>query len=277
VVPIFTYRDERKLFAVIGTVIVAALIALVQLDALRNGKPSAISLGVDSAALFLQSAVTTVVSVAGEAGETVADIPRLYGENKRLIERNRTLTAQNARLREALSLLPDALALERAAAPEPTAIKATTIGYDPESQSRVVTIDRGTRAGIRREDGVVGADGIVGRVIEAEPLTSKVLLIIDGSSKVPAVVQRGRWWGIAAGTSSRVQLQYVSQDARLRVGDVVVTGEGRSFRAGLVVGRISQVYHAEGALYQTALVEPAVAFGRLGRVLVVPRSVPSPK
>jgi len=277
VVSIFTYRDERKLFAVIGTVIVAALIALIQLDALRSGKPSAISVGVDSAALFLQSAVTTAIGVAGDAGETLADIPRLYVENQRLIERNRTLTAQNARLREALSRLPDALALQRAAVREPTAITATTIGYDPESQSRVVTIDRGTRAGIRREDGVIGADGIVGRVIEADPFTSKVLLIVDGSSKVPAVVQRGRWWGIATGTSSRIQLQYVSQDARLRVGDVVVTGEGRSFRAGLIIGRIREIYHTEGALYQTALVEPAVTFGRLGRVLVVPRSVPPPK
>jgi len=271
VVSIFTYRDERKLFAVIGTVIVAALIALVQLDAVKSGRPSAISVGVNSGALFLQSAVATIVGAAGGAAGAIAGAPRLAADNRRLNAENRALSAENDRLREALSVLPDALAIEQAAAREPSGIAATTIGYDPENQTRVITIDRGARAGIKLEDGVIDADGVVGRVIEAEPFSSKVLLVTDASSKVPAIVQRGRWWGIATGTSSRIQLQYVSQDAALRPGDVVVTGEGRSFHAGLVIGRISEVYHPEGALYQSALVEPAVGFGRLGRVLVVPR------
>ena len=52
---------------------------------------------------------------------------------------------------------------------------------------------------------------------------------------------------------------------------MVVTGAGRSFRAGLVIGRISAIDHPEGALYQTALVEPAVAFGRIAHVVVVHR------
>ena len=33
--------------------------------------------------------------------------------------------------------------------------------------------------------------------------------------------------------STQIALEYVSQDAKLRIGDVVVTGEGRSFHAGL--------------------------------------------
>jgi rod shape-determining protein MreC len=271
VVPIFTYRDERKLFAVIGTVIVAALIALVQIDAVRSGKPSAISVTVNSTILFLQSAVANIGGAVGGVAGAVADAPRLSADNQRLRAENRTLAAQNAQLREAVSVVPDSLAIEQATAREPSGIVASTIGYDPENQTRVITIDHGARAGIKREDGVIDADGVVGRVIEAEPFSSKVLLVTDASSKVPAIVQRGRWWGIATGTSSRIQLQYVSQDAALKIGDVVVTGEGRSFHAGLVIGRISQVYHPEGALYQSALVEPAVGFGRLGRVLVVPR------
>jgi rod shape-determining protein MreC len=250
---------------------VAALIALVQIDAVKSGKPSAISVTVSSGVLFLQSAVASAVAFVGGAAGAIADAPRLAGDNKRLRAENHALAAENQQLREAVSVLPDAVAIEAAAAREPAGIAATTIGYDPENQTRLVTLDRGSHDGIKREDGVIDADGVVGRVIEVEPFSSKVLLVTDASSKVPAIVQRGRWWGIATGTSSRIQLQYVSQDAGLKVGDVVVTGEGRSFRAGLVIGRVSEVYHPEGALYQSALVEPAVGFGRLGRVLVVPR------
>ena len=93
----------------------------------------------------------------------------------------------------------------------------------------------------------------------------------DATSKLPAVVQRGRWWAIAVGTSTRVKLQYVSQDAKLKVGDRVVTGEGRSFHAGVLIGRIKQVEPAAaGALDQTAVVQPAADLSALSRVLVLP-------
>ena len=270
-VPIFTYRDERKLFAVIGTVIVAASIALVQLEAAKAGKPSPITVGVTSAAVMLQTVVSFVVDGVRNVVGTVASVPRLYVDRERLTQDNRNLRLENQRLREALSEFPEIEAIQRAAAREPGGVVADVVGYDPENQSRLVTLDKGSRAGVTRDAGVVTEDGVVGRVIEVDPFESKVLLVTDAASKVPVVVQRGRWWGIATGTNARMQLQYVSQDAKLRIGDRVVTGEGRSFHAGFALGRIAQVYRSEGALYQTALLEPAVALGRLDHVLVLAR------
>ena len=270
-VSIFTYRDERKLLAVIGTVIVAAVIALVQLDALRSGKASPIASAVTSVAFVFQSVVAGAGSgVRGFFG-AIGDAPHLYTANRTLRADNRSLRAENARLREALSLAPAANAIAKREAGTPGGIDANVIGYDPENVARVVTVDRGSRSGLRRDDGVIGAEGVVGRVIDVQPFSSTVLLVTDAASKVPAVVQRGRWWGIATGTNARIALQFVSQDAKLKVGDYVVTGNGRSFRAGLPLGRIARVDHPEGALYQTALVEPAVAFGRLTHVLIIAR------
>jgi rod shape-determining protein MreC len=268
VVPIFTYRDERKLFAVIGAVIVAALIALVQLDAAKNGKPSPIAIGVTSVAAFVMRSVAGLTSAVSGIGTTLSDAPHLYADNAALRSENHALRSENERLQEAVSAAPDAAAIARAALRE-NGIVATTIGYDPENLSRVITLDRGSDAGVRRDDGVIDDDGVVGRVVDTLPATSSVLLVTDGASKVPAVVRRGRWWGIATGTNSRVRLDYVSQDARLKVGDVVVTGEGRSFNAGLPIGRISAIDHPEGSLYQSAVLEPAVAFGRISHVLVI--------
>jgi len=269
VVPIFTYRDERRLFAVIGAIIVAALIVLIQIDAARSGKPSFLSSGAASVFGFFQSGISAGADATRNTVGAFLEAPHLSGENAALAERNRALKAENSRLREALSTQPDAASIERAAAHEPGGIVATTIGFDPENQSRIVTIDKGSRAGVRLDAGVIDEAGVVGRVVVVEPFTSKILLLTDATSKVPAVVQRGRWWGIATGTNTRVQLQYVSQDAKLQRGDLVVTGEGRSFHAGLPIGRVVQIFHSEGALYQAALVEPIVAFGRLSRVLVL--------
>ncbi|MDQ2908910.1 MAG: rod shape-determining protein MreC [Candidatus Eremiobacteraeota bacterium] len=269
-VSIFTYRDERKLFAVIAAVIVAAAVTLAGLDAQRSGKPSSLSIAVSSVGYVAQSVITTVVNGVRSAGDAIVGAPGLAGQNHALRNDNRRLRAQNARLREALAAAPAAEAIARAVESAPGGIAAAAIGYDPEATSRTIVIDRGGTTGVHIDDGVIDDDGVVGRVVAVAPFESTVLLLTDAASKVPAVVQRGRWWGIATGTDRNIALQYVSQDAKLRVGDRVVTGEGRSFHAGRPIGRILRIDHPEGALYQTAILQPAVEFGRLTRVVIVP-------
>ncbi len=269
-VSISTYRDERRLFAVIGVIIIAALVALLQIDFARQGRTSPITATVTTVATYAQLAVATVTDgVRGGISGAVA-LPDLARENVTLRAENQRLTTINEELTETLARVPAERDLAQAELAHPTGIPATVIGYDPEAAQHVVTIDRGARDHIARDDGVVTGAGAVGRVIEVAPLSSKVLLINDPASKLPAVIQHGRWWAIAVGTQTRLKLQYVSQDARLHLGDIVVTGEGRSFHAGTPIGRISRIFAANaGALDQSAIVEPAVSFGSLSRVLVL--------
>ena len=185
--------------------------------------------------------------------------------------RNRRLTDENRQLRQALIATRERESLATIQALLPRGIGATAIALDLEGESRVATIDRGALAGVHLGDGVIDDDGVVGRVAQVGPLTSKVLLLTDPASRVPALVQRGHWWGVATGTNTRVQLRYISQDAPLRIGDLVVTGRGQSFDGGRVIGHITRVERSADSLYQTAVVEPAVTFGRLGGVLVVPK------
>ncbi len=246
----------------------AALVALVQLEAAKSGKPSIIAVTVTSTFVFAQEAVASVVDGIAGLGTTLGNAPNLYKENATLHAQNARLAAQNARLSEMLAAAPDVRAILDVATRQP-GIVANTIGFDPESTSRSIVIDKGTDAGVSRDMGVIDADGVVGRIVAVDRSSATVLLVTDGASKVPAIVQRGRFWGIATGTNSRVRLQYVSQDAKLAIGDKVVTGEGRSFHAGLAIGTIAEIDHPEGSLYQTAVIQPAVTFGRLAHVLVL--------
>ena len=271
-VPIFTYRDERKLFAVIGAIIAAALVALVQLEFARQGRPSPLSSAITSAYAYAEYALGVTLGAARGSVGYVIELPQLERDNAQLRARNAELLTQNASLHEALARIPSQEAVENAQALYPQGIPGMVVGFDPENKAQVVTVDKGTRSGVSIDDGVVNADGVVGRIIEANPLTSKVLLITDYTSNLPAIVQNGRWWGIATGTLTRVNLHYVSQDARLHVGDAVVTGEGRSFHAGLLIGRVMTVTPMPaGALDQQAVVQPAVAFGRLDHVVILPK------
>jgi rod shape-determining protein MreC len=274
VVPIVTNRDERKLFAIIGAVIVAALVALLQLDFARAGRTSPLTVTVTSVSAYLQLAVATVVHGVRSGFDAVVRTPGLSAENGRLRRETAVLRAQNDEMRERLARLPAAQDLSDAQLAHPDGLAATVIGYDPEASMRIITVDRGAKDHVHRDDGVVSGDGVVGRIVEVSPFSSKVLLVTDATSKLPAVVQHGRWWAIAVGTSTRVKLQYVSQDAKLKVGDRVVTGEGRSFHAGVLIGRIKQIEPTSaGALDQTAIVQPAADLSALSRVLVLPQKI----
>ncbi|HZX69047.1 MAG TPA: rod shape-determining protein MreC [Candidatus Elarobacter sp.] len=252
----------------------AALIALLQLDFARAGRTSPLTATVTTASTYLQYAASALVNGVRGTFDLVVRTPGLASENGRLRGENGRLLTQNDELQERLARVPAAQDLAAAKLAHPDGVTATVIGYDPEAATHVVTIDRGAKDHVQRDDGVVTGRGVVGRIVEVSPLSSKVLLVTDATSKLPAVVQHGRWWAIAVGTSTRVKLQYVSQDAKLKVGDRVVTGEGRSFRAGILIGRIKEIEPAAaGALDQTAIVQPAADLTALSRVLVLPQKI----
>ncbi len=244
------------------------MLALLQIGAQRSGSTSPIA--TVASALFEAGEIGIAATIRGARalGTTVISLPGLQRENVLLRARNRHLVEENARLHE----LAAADAAESAVRPVVDlyhGIEARVIGFPPENESRAVTIDKGFRSGVRRDDGVLAADGVVGRVASVGPFSSTVVLVTDYTSRIPAIVRRGRWWGIARGNLSSVVVEYIPQDAPLRVGETVVTGEGRSFHSGVPIGAVAQIERGDSTLYQTVLVKTFVDLGALDRVVVV--------
>lgn len=244
------------------------MIALVQIGAQRSGSESPITTAGTSVLSFAQTGASTAVSgVRSFAGSMLA-LPQLSRDAAQLRAQNAQLTEENARLHE----LAAAYAAETDVRPVVDlyhGIEARVIGFPPENESRAFTIDKGSSAGVHRDDGVLAPGGAVGRVQSVGPFSSSVVLITDYTSRIPAVVRRGRWWGIARGNLTSVRVEYVPEDAPMRVGDMVVTGEGRSFHAGVPIGKVLSIERGDTTLYQTAIVKPAVDLGALDRVVVV--------
>src|SRR5579884_1035938 len=66
-------------------------------------------------------------------------------------------------------------------------VAAQVIGTSGSDLSRVIYIDKGEDAGIRRDMAVITSEGIVGKVLLAYPNMAQVLLISDQSSGVGAI------------------------------------------------------------------------------------------
>lgn len=167
------------------------------------------------------------------------------------------------------------------------AARVVAVGRQGPGGPERVTVDVGTRDGVRRDLAVVSADGLVGRVVALSPWTCDVLLV--GSADLVVAVRTGRdgvlgsVGGGARGARRRPagQLALTAvQQGRLASGDVVTTlgsPGGVPFPAGLRVGTVAQVDPAAGAVAPSAAVRPAADVTRLdlvGVLLDPGRSVP---
>jgi rod shape-determining protein MreC len=67
-----------------------------------------------------------------------------------------------------------------------------------------------------------------------------------------------------------LELQYLSQQAQVHPGDLVLTsGLGATFPPGLVLGSVSAIQRQDYEVLQKASLTPAVDFNRLEIVLVI--------
>src|SRR5438105_1109850 len=103
---------------------------------------------------------------------------------------------------------------------------------------RTVTIDKGTRDGLRLDLAVIAPAGVVGRVVMPTPRAAKVQLLIDRNAAAGAIVERSRAQGVViGGGDNRLRLDYVSEVADIMVGDRVVTsGIDGIYPKGYLIG-----------------------------------------
>ncbi|HEX3223113.1 MAG TPA: rod shape-determining protein MreC, partial [Nocardioides sp.] len=107
------------------------------------------------------------------------DIAALQSQNSRLRAQQATSQYERNQLAEFRGLTSAAGTLGQALVP------AHVVAFGPaQSFSRTVTIDAGSAAGVRADQTVLNADGLVGRVLRVTRTTATVLLIVDTDSVV---------------------------------------------------------------------------------------------
>jgi rod shape-determining protein MreC len=124
-----------------------------------------------------------------------------------------------------------------------TAITAPIVGRSADNWWQHVILGRGSRDGIKVGYPVTGVGGLVGRVIEVTPSTSRVLLIGDPNSRVGATVTRSRSMGLIKGQGSQIAvMEFFEKVPDIRPGDIVTTSTvSQLFPAGLPIGRVQSV------------------------------------
>ncbi len=236
----------------------------------------------------LQRALSGVAEGTGGVFQAFREVQDLRGEIQELRDQVDALQVENIRLREHEAEARELRALLNFTSDYPISTYlgaevvsrdacedfpcGETVGSDPNPYLRYVTINVGGRQGVEPGMSVVGGGAaLVGRVSEVGPRTAKVRLLTDSESGVAALLQTTRATGLVVGQpDGTLQMQFIPQEAEVRVGDVVLTsGLGGVLPKGLVIGQVTAVEEKPYETFQTAAVRPAVDFARLELALVL--------
>lgn len=161
------------------------------------------------------------------------------------------LSAENTQLRRLLGVLETAV-------DRPTVV--VEVLYEPVNAfTRRIVFNKGSRAGIAQGMPVIDESGVVGQITRVTPMSSEAAMLTDEIVSIPVQVLRNGLRLIAFGSSSpgKVEVRYFSSDADIREGDQLVTsGVGGVFPAGLAVGRIDHVERNPASGFARAEAQP---------------------
>ncbi len=233
---------------------------------------SALRRGVDT---VLGPVIRAVGGAAGSAGRALGSLPRLgnYQRDNRRLQRENDDLRQRLRATDGLRCQQqqwDGLLRQKdyggySVLPAHVVAAGSSLGFDS-----TVTLDAGSRDGIRPDMTVVSGLGLVGRTKGVGPFTSTVVLLTDPKFAVGSRLATASSFGLATG-QGRAPLRYRVVGSRpvIRPGDVLVTAGSGIFQPGVPVGTVTGVTPDTNALTRTATVVPFVDVTALDLVGVV--------
>lgn len=195
------------------------------------------------------------------------------------------LREENDKLRRALQLPP---------VTNYPVLQAEVISQDPDNWFRTIIINKGSADGVATYMPVVALQtitmpaevgkpaesrlvvGVVGKVIQVNPHSSRILPLTDQFSRIGVNVKKTGHWALLNGQSPHHEaplLDYLSLGVFLASGDEIVTSGGDGiFPRGLPIGTVGKRIERLGS-FQKAEIQPTIDFKKLDFVIVIQKKV----
>ncbi|HOQ60630.1 MAG TPA: rod shape-determining protein MreC [Vicinamibacterales bacterium] len=264
-------RDLSSRAPLLLAAVIVAHVLLVSAQVGTAGGPSLLRTGIVGLVTRLQEGSWLAVGVLRSIVDGYVALWHVREENARLARDAEALRGALAEARASASGTEGLRALVGVRASVPwTTTGARVVAGSASPDYRSVTIDKGSRDGVRRNMAVIAQGGVVGRVAIAAASASTVQFVVDRSAAVSGRVERTRSEGIALGNGdATLRFEYLSATADVQPDDAVVTaGLDGIYPAGLALGRVVDVRRA-GPAYTRVTIKAAVDFSRLEYVLVI--------
>lgn len=237
------------------------------IDGIRTGTQTALT-PVQKAGSWVVSPFRTFLSDVTHLGRTRNQIEKLKADNDAL-----RLALLNRKVADA-ELAQFKSVLDLAGRGEFKVVGAKVISQGSSTSfTQTLTIDAGTKSGVRANMTVISGFGLVGVVKTAYANSAVVQLASDPAFRVGARIAGSQQIGILSGQGTRKGvLQLLDNTTEVKVGDAILargSNNGRPFVPGVPIGEVTSVDNSASAVTQTADVKFYVNFSALGVVAVV--------
>src|SRR3990167_5379813 len=149
---------------------------------------------------------------------------------------------------------------------------AELLNVDSEPFVNQVVLDKGMRNNVYIGQPVFDAYGVMGPVIQAGPISSRIMLINDPRSGVAVQSVRNGVRAIAMGDgySNNLKLIYITKTADIKVGDLFLTsGLGDRYPEGYPVGKVLSVSKDPAHQFASIYLQPSAHLDSSRQVLLV--------
>jgi len=196
-------------------------------------------------------------------------------ENERLRSERSQFERENRDLREKVKMMEQVTGLrEWQSVANYEGIQARVIGRDSNMLFNTITVDQGMSSGVVKDQPVVTADGLVGRVINSYPISAQVLLITDerhGAGAIIGQTEEGRSLGVVNGKKEYLcEFKFIDPPKKVENGEQVITsGQDGIYPKGLLIGRVRRMDGGVAIMPQEVDIEPAAQLGKLETVSIL--------
>ncbi|GAB2487158.1 rod shape-determining protein MreC [Alkalibacterium psychrotolerans] len=273
------FTNKKMIILLISVIVFVSLLSL----SLRTG----------SSTPFLQQASNDITAVMGRAFsgpantvtnvfESVNNLQNTYEENQRLkveIDKLYERQAEINVLRDENFRLGEELELQNSLTDFQT-ISGTVISRNPDNWVDQIVVDRGSQDGVAVGMPVMAGNGLIGRISEVNPTSSKIVLLTNieqtanqVSSEI--VLEEEIIYGLISGYDSsndRLVMSQITSTLEISEGELITTsGLGGMIPRGLVIGEVEEVSMDAHGLAQQVYVRPAADFDNLRYVTIINR------
>lgn len=226
---------------------------------------------------------TSANVVSGKVYEVsggVSSYFHLKSINEALLDRNLALEQQITQLENALNEYHadslEMVSIRNTPLTDYEIFKANVINNSLTNADNYITIDKGTKDGIRPEMGVVDANGVVGIVYMTSSSYSVVISLLNSKSNISCKIQGSDYFGYLKwehGDSRFAYLKDLPRHAAFNLGDTVITsGYSAVFPAGVMVGTVDDMSDSNDGLSYLLKVKLATDFGKVNNVRILSRT-----
>ena len=158
-------------------------------------------------------------------------------------------------------------------------ISSEIVAQEPGNLFTTMIIDKGSKEGITVNMPVIafldGLQGLVGKIVEVTPYSSKVLPVFNKSSFVGARLLASRYEGLVNGEGLKygyLTMSYVKKGTKeiVKYGDIVTTSGMKSiYPKGIYIGRVREIDTPKWQPSLELKLEPVIDFSRLEYVFIL--------